>query len=274
MATEAPLYDVSPVALKALTDTFWGPEGWKNSSGKVPHPVPQVALVAGLMFPEPRRLDHDGWVAAARAAVAATDLDDVAQAFLSSLTSRRLDLRSALGSFAVARHLPDHPYTPGADSKRCHVCDLYPDVEAVDPNVLNFERFKWGGVAHDELTYLTLDLELFARAPRLSPSPADISAGRELLDALRTASPAATVAQLARTLTALRGNKDDRRSLLEILALSGILTAPGHPGFREGFIDAADREPAPGDTAYPACWWRGADGVDEQAVAEFLPALT
>jgi hypothetical protein len=37
---------------------------------------------------------------------------EVGEAFLASLTSRRLDLRSALGSYAVARLLPEHSLTP------------------------------------------------------------------------------------------------------------------------------------------------------------------
>jgi hypothetical protein len=46
-----------------------------------------------------------------RAAAASVSVSDVSTAFLASLTPRRLDLRSTLGSFAVARHLVAHPYT-------------------------------------------------------------------------------------------------------------------------------------------------------------------
>jgi hypothetical protein len=41
--------------------------------------------------------------------------------------------------------------------------------------VLSFERSKWGGVRTDHVEYIAFDLEQFARAPRLQPTPADIS---------------------------------------------------------------------------------------------------
>lgn len=56
-------------------------------------------------------------------------------------------------------------------------------------NVLNFERFKWGGVRRDDIAYIAFDLEQFARAPRLAPTRADIEVGQQLIDALRGLPP-------------------------------------------------------------------------------------
>jgi len=60
------------------------------------------------MFTAPQPLDHDGWVQAARRAAASVPAHAVSEAFLVSLACRRMDLRSALASYAVARLLPEH----------------------------------------------------------------------------------------------------------------------------------------------------------------------
>jgi hypothetical protein len=102
------------------------------------------------------------------AVIAARDAlgeDEVTATFLSSLTSRRLDLRSALGSFAVARHLKRHAHDPAPDpSGHCRTCRLRADERDIDRNVMSFERFKWGGVRRDDLVYVAFDLERFAAA--------------------------------------------------------------------------------------------------------------
>jgi len=64
-------------------------------------PPPELlaqAVAAGVMFTEPRTLDHDGWVRAAKRAAAGVTAPEVGAAFLASLTSGRMDLRSALAS--------------------------------------------------------------------------------------------------------------------------------------------------------------------------------
>ena len=60
---------------------------------------------------DPVTLDHAGIVKWCRKSVAAVTKEQVAAAFLASLSTRRLDLRSALGSYAAGRHLPDHRFT-------------------------------------------------------------------------------------------------------------------------------------------------------------------
>jgi hypothetical protein len=275
MALDDGTYDPSPAALKPLLDTFWGPEGWRRETATGAM-VPERAVVSGVMFREPRALDHDGWVAAVRAAASTVSLDDVSLAFLASLTSRRLDLRSALGSFAVARQLPVHPYEAAADDV-CRVCGLEAQPEPEDLNVLSFERFMWGGIRRDDLPYLALDLEMFARAPLSAPTEADLLLAGALIDALRTAPEKATVVTMTDALKVLKGNKAERRVLLEILGVCGILTDGIHHGYGRGFVDLANREQAPGhwmDTAYPACWWRGRHGLDDEMLQTFLPALS
>ena len=211
---------------------------------------------------------------AARAAVAAVALEDVSQAFVASLTSRRLDLRSALGSYAVARHLPAHTFVPHR-SGMCAVCGLHREVTQ-DLNVLNFERFKWGGVRRDDVCYLAFDLEQFRCAPRLAVDAATVNLGKAMLDALRAAPTTETATTAERLIRMLKGNADERHTVLDILAVCGVLETEKHRGYRTSFVPHAERKLPPRhyiDRCYPACWWSGRDGIQQEAVETFLPLL-
>jgi len=85
-------------ALRILFDTYWSPNGW-NSQPSTPPDDLAFARTAGIMF-EPIALDHDEEIQRALRARDAVTARQVGHAFLASLNSRRLDLRSALGSFA------------------------------------------------------------------------------------------------------------------------------------------------------------------------------
>ncbi|HET7017031.1 MAG TPA: hypothetical protein VFI65_24115 [Streptosporangiaceae bacterium] len=236
-----------------------------------------MAVDAGVMFDSLRTEDHDGWIAAARAAVTPVSALEVGEAFLASLTSRRLDLRSALGSYAVARFLPEHPFESVGPGFQCQVCDQYEDSDGEDLNVLNFERFKWGGVRTDCVEYLAFDLEQFALAPRLRPTRADIELGQRLIDQLRQLPPETTAARAVTQLKMINGNKAERDKLIGILGVCGILGTADHPGYATAFVRSADRvlpERRFVDQSYPACWWTAADGVNAEALNAFLPQLS
>jgi hypothetical protein len=259
-------------------DTYWTPQGWRlNRAWPAPDQM-AVAEAAGIMFSSPRTEDHDGWLKAARAAAASLTAHEVGEAFLASLTSRRLDLRSALGSYAVARFLPDHPFDACPDRYQCRVCGLSDDVgtRPEGMNVLNFERFKWGGVCRDRVEYIAFDLEQFARAPRLEPTEADVDLGRQLIEQLRRLPGETTAALAVPYLKMLKGNKAEREILIGILGVCGILGTAEHPGYARSFVRSCDRE-LPGrrfvDQNYPACWWTAADGINTDALETFLPQL-
>lgn len=141
--------------------------------------------------------------------------------------------------------------------------------------MLNFERFAWGGVRGDYLPYVVLELVarslasdrrtkrsqsvgLFSRRAQAHIEP-------PLLGNCRRSSSSS-----AEILTS-------EAAVPEILAVCGVLTAPQNSGFDETYVNAADRELAPGhwmETACPACWWRWEDGVTRAAVSHVLPLLS
>lgn len=127
--------------VRLLLNTYWSPQGWRQPA-QLPAPAELArAVAAGLMFAKPLSTYYDNLVERAYRFAHETSLAEVGAALLASLGSRRLDLRSALGSYAVARHLPDHQFTKGLD-RQCRVYGLYSGVAEVDLNVLSFERIK------------------------------------------------------------------------------------------------------------------------------------
>lgn len=257
-------------AVRTLLNAYWGSGGWRPSPQATSEQRRQ-AIEAGVMFDSRPTLSHDDVVAEVLAVRESLSQQEVADCFVASLSSRRLDLRSALGSFAVARHLQPHQYERGIDHM-CGICGLA-DVEPnVDLDVMNFERFKWGGVRRDDLVYIWLDLRLFAEADRLVPSAEDRAGLERLLSSL-AALPAGSTAGTAASerWPGIPSNKAERTVLLEILGVCSILENPQHPGFAHHFVRRVDRAdpPSRSELAYPVCWWRSGDGVN-QTVAKAL----
>jgi hypothetical protein len=257
-------------AVRTLVRTYWSSAGWKDKP-ETPGDQLERAIAAGVMFAAVEETDHDQLVRKVRKLGSAIDVKRAAEAFVWSLTSRRLDARSALGSLIVARHLPDHPFTPRGGERSCAVCGLYP-TETIDRNVLNFERFKWGGVRRLDLTYVWHDLERFQRVSTSTPSEADRDLAHRVLSDLAEAPATMTAPRAAvERLRDIPSNKDERQVLLGILGVCSVLPVPGHPGFKDAFVPDEARSLPPQrfvDMEYPACWWRGENGVDLAAAHE------
>jgi hypothetical protein len=221
---------------------------------------------------DPVVLDHD--VALNRLAALITRLDRrrVADAFLASLSRRRLDWRSALGSFAVFEHMQLH--SPTESSARCGICGLYLNEVPRDLNVLNFERCKWGGVRHDHVNYALLDLELFLESDPPNPTLEDIELFRNMIAAISAAESTVTSAALqSQFASVFKSNKAERDVVVAILGYCGVLETVEHPGYAKVFVPASERE-IPSrrfvDMAYPACWWNRAEGINELRLSEYF----
>jgi hypothetical protein len=272
-------YDPSPVAVQILRNTFEAAENLLRPAWPDPERM-AVAVGAGIMFAEPRALDHDGWVAAARHAGASVNAQEVSEAFLASLATRRLDLRSALSSYAIARVLPEHPYTPWYNTG-CAVCALVVRKDGTIPpqdlNDFSWHRFCSGGYRQNDIDYIAFDLEQFPRAPRPALNVADISLGQQIIDYLRQLPPATTAAQAVKGMTMLRGNNAERGELLDILGICGILHDEEHPGYSDTFIPYTESIKFPGVRYpfghYPTWWWRASGGISISALSRFLPQL-
>ncbi len=263
-------------ALKILFSTYWSSKGWKSDVERTTSPDDlRYAKQAGVMF-DPIRVSHGDIVQRAIETRSRSNPRAIANAFLASLSTRRLELRSALGSYAVLRHFPAHEHHERRMS--CPVCGGYnaPDKDE-DLNILSFERFKWGGVRHENPLYATFDLGWFQSLESPLPTEVDIAIFRSILKAIESVAPDTTAPQLEKALgDLLPSNKAEREVLVNILGYTGVLTTLEHAGFLNDFIRFDRRHLPPHrfvDLGYPACWWKGRHGINYGALRVWFPTL-
>lgn len=261
-------------AIKILMNTYWSTTGWRREP-TVSSDDLAYAKSKGVMF-DPIRLSHAEAVDAAWLAIADISQSKVVDAFIASLGSRRLDLRSGLGSYAVGRHFERHHARTTSARTPCAYCGFY-DATDEDLSILNFERLKWGGVRHVYPTYIVLDLGLLREASLSAPTPEDFAVLSAILDVAGSMPPTARLADLDKALCkVLVSNSAERRTLIGILGYAGILIDPSRPAFRTAYVPPAEREQTPwykDDWPYPVQWWNGSFGVNQAAVDAWFPNL-
>ena len=258
-------------AQQILFNTYWSSCGWKSE------PTTKIAdlnyaINAGYMF-NPIELTHDEVVNQVISNVKKININRVREAFLSSLSSRRLDWRSALGSYAIARNFPKHKFT---GEFYCTICGVISESKRVeDLSVLNFERLKWGGVRHLSPIYIKFDLDQFSKADTTKPTKKDFEIFNGVIESVKKLNADARPRDLENSISKiLKSNKSEREVLIQILGYCGILQSQNHKGFFESFINFNQREDRSVnkiDWDYPVSWWRGIDGVNESSLNYFFP---
>ncbi|MBR1175763.1 hypothetical protein JQ617_17535 [Bradyrhizobium sp. KB893862 SZCCT0404] len=270
-------------ALRILFDTYWSPKGWKRDE-TVDRAEFEYARRAGYMF-DPVVVAHDDIVAGLVSVRARVNLQRVADAFLASLSTRRLELRSALGSFAYAAQFPIH----GLDEQtarrvpsgrlNCLICGRYGHAspEQQDLNILSFERWRWGGIRHADPLYSWFDLTQFEKADLIEPTEEDCSILARILDTATSLASVARPKELEKRLgKVIKSNRAERCVLIQILGYCGVLKPAGRNGFLQAFTadELRDRPPdRANDWTYPVIWWRGADGVDRDVLSRLFPKV-
>jgi len=156
----------------------------------------------------------------------------------------------------------------------CGICGE-PIADAhIDWNVLNFVRIKWGGLGHGQPSYMAFDLTLFGQLAQLTPKPDDWAVLQRILTLAATQFPAARPDHLERAIgKMLPSNRHERRVLLQILGYAGILRPRDTVPLLDRFVPYAQRR-SETELGYPFAAWRGADGVDREAVHFWFPEIT
>lgn len=276
---------IDPKARKILFAQHWSSTGWRNHERLNISPEDLAyAKAHGMMF-DPIDRDHDTLVAGLIAERDKINPQAVGRAFLASLSSRRLDLRSALGSYPVARFFPDHRFDPATSgllpsgNRLCGHCGfcVLKKPEPLNLNVLNFERFKFGGVRFDDLEYMWLDLWRFNQTEQIDPTEEDHALMHAILDTLADVPADRRLTVALKTLTGVfKSNANERRVLCDILAIAGLLQPKGAPSYLDGFVHPNDRDHSGlhfDDFNYPAGLWHGRDGINPDALAFWFPDL-
>lgn len=270
-------------ALQILLDNYWSPTGWKRDNAIEPADF-EYARQAGYMF-DPVTVTHDDIVARLLKIRNRLSIERVTGAFLSSLSTRRLELRSALGSFSFAAHFPEHRLDEAAHRRvpsgrlHCHLCGLYGHsaAEPQDVNILSFERWKWGGVRHENPLYCWFDLTQFEKTNFVAPTQEDYSILARIVEIASDLPATAKPNELEKRINkVIKSNSSERRVLIEILGYCGVLKPAGRCSFLQEFTSSDHRDRPPdhkNDWNYPVIWWRGADGVDRNALNHLFPRI-
>ena len=259
-------------ALLILVKTYWTSAGWREHPETAPEDL-AYAISAGTMFP-PRTFIYDDMVGQLAQVCRRLTPQEVGAAFVASLGSRRLDLRSPLGSYSIWRHYPVNIQDVG-DKGRFMDCDNTHNLLElpVDLNVLNFERHKWGGVRHNQFEYAWLDLSQFELLSRPSPTPDDHETLRAILRAACEVPIGSRPGVLEKALAkVVKSNQAERQVLIRLLAYAGVLDCEGYPSFLHRFVQPGERVHPGNEWGYPAGWWRGKGTVNEEAVALYFGA--
>ena len=266
----ADLYDKR--AVKILLSTYWKSSGWREDCS-ISDSDRKYAIEHGVMF-EPVAFAHDTTLKGIAAMCDRITPEAVGSSFLASLSIRQPFLRSAMGSYGIARSRPQHIFSPVQNRKYCGQCSLAQEASPADLNVLSFERIKWGGVRHGGAAYDWFDLQLFLKESQPDPTPADVTLLRKTFQVIATLPPAATAGAYATAIcSTFPSNLNERTVFIEILAYCGILAYPGYRDVFDNTVPPVDRPWRDTDWSIPAMYWRACDGVNEKRLREFFPSF-
>jgi len=234
-----------------LFKTYWTSAGWTSAENcKTESADFEYAKEKGLMF-DPLTISKSELVTRLQKIVQTVSLKKITDAFLSSLTNKRLDWRSGLGSYANAKRLlsdnniNDYFYGHGANN---------------DLNVLNFERIKWGGVRHNNGLYNWLDLTLLNNDNVTKPTEQDIQIMQSILNTILNSENEETPSKLRdRLKDVLKSPKEERQVIMEILGSADIIKPSRYDR----------KEPGKHDWTF-VLHWRGEDKYDKDKVNKYF----
>lgn len=232
-------------------------------------------------------LDHDDLVASLIKVRKQIHRDKVVAAFACSFRTKRLELRSPLGSYAFHLNHPLHKlkgFNPSAGGEAYLQCERCPYFSNKGRREADFDLAYFGRLRRTSTTsssfaspaYALADLTLFSEMKAPSPDEADWDVIRQLLDRVRNLPSTARLGQLQKALSGLfKSDKYARQQVLEILGFCGVLQPKSRPLITNRFFCHDKDQFHPHfhtrDWAYPVSWWTGVDGVNDEAVAFWFP---
>lgn len=247
-----------------------------------------VAKEQGYLFDYPEYETHSDMLQRLRSILAQIDSKDIANAFLFSLSTRRLEYRSALGSYYYAMAIPDHEFMKShneilaAASIHCYFCgwSAWKDVpnkfdEKYGYNFKNYERYKYGGsvIGNTNLNYAIFDLEQFVKLPKVKPTDEDKRIFAKILscvECLESSDKVGKLREVIRKAKIFKTNKDEISVLLGELGICGILASNDFPAYDVYFANEYERDPVEykNDFAYPVNRWYARDGINCKRLIE------
>ena len=266
--------------LKILLNTYWCSNGWKLEY-QISKKDFEIARKEGYMFDYPEVESHQESLERLERILKNVSKEDVANAFLYSLSTRKLEYRSILGSYYFGKAIPKHtiydPYN-NLNSKYCYMCGWYVWKILKEPNeyelnrglnIYNFERYKFGGVRHTFLNYVLFDLEQFLKLPKVKPTEQDKEILINILNCVNELCETDKAGKLRNLITKkkiIKSNKNELSEILNILGICGVLSSKEFPCYQERFVNEYQRDPVEhnNDFNYPINRWYAKDGVNKE----------
>lgn len=237
----------------------------------------ELAKSEGYMFDYPKPISHGEAMARLSAVLSKITRKDVSGAFLYSLSTRKLEYRSALGSYYFAAAVPPHEHTPNAYGE-CEVCgwrqwESAPDNYEIKHglNHINFFRYKYGGVRM-RLNEALFDLERFAELPKAAPRAEDFEILKKILKCVGLLAWKDRIAKLQRSVIRekiLKTNSYEVENLLTALGICGVLADKRYPALEEKFVSCGEIKRLQfSEWDYPVNMWRAFCGVNKERLFE------
>ncbi|WP_029905647.1 hypothetical protein [Mycoplasmopsis opalescens] len=190
-------------------------------------------------------------------------LEEVANAFLYSLSTRDLDYRYILPSYIYARSWLKHD--KGKE---------YKVPKEITATFFNWVRYYSGGI-WGEIAKPYYYLSEFLNMEKKTPKEEDYEILKKILFFVDNFEETKTATMLRNELAKEKlfpSNKDEVTGLLETLGICGILETKEHKGFWDNFTPKFERDS--GDLrqyfSYPFHWWKGKDRVNYENVKKIF----
>lgn len=216
------------------------------------------------------KIDHNEIFKRIKKAFLKIRKEDVVDAFLYSLSTRKLEYRSFLSSYCIAKTITEHEFipSPNPNSNICAICGLRINEfeKSIEFNIINYFKFKYGSCSDNSIGVL-FDLEIFPYFSVVKPTEEDYNILNEIKKSITLSEPNDRISNLKKKISiVIKSNDEERLGILEILGVIGILHDDIHFGYADNYVTYLEREHRSvrfDDVSYPARWWQGKDGVDE-----------
>ncbi|MCM1541246.1 MAG: hypothetical protein NC121_08290 [Blautia sp.] len=248
---------------------------------RIPADIPADKLdalkQAGRMPGQTFMPEHDEIWDAFYALADSWTLSEAADAFIAGLWSAPPLWQSALAAKVLARATPRHAFTPyGGSADTCTICGFC--KTAVDAAYLWVRRMT-GGVPldGDPTSYVCALREMAGAGERPVPTAYDLWTFRAVLTVIRDMPSGSRYSKVRDALHKEKllplSSKEKCQSLLEVLALIGILDTPEHPGMVTRFTTYKERDLRPSvrvEAQAPLAWWDSSVGVNGTALKKIF----
>lgn len=205
---------------------------------------------------------------------------EAADAFLAGLWSAPFLWRCALPARLISSVMPPHPFTPYGGSKdTCMICGFR--ERAVDATENWYHRMTGGAPPDgDPVGYVLALREMEQAGKRPVPTEYDRWVFRAILTVIRCAPPGTRYAKIRDMLHREKllptSGQYVYGSLLESLALSGLLDTADYPGMATCFTTYVKRDERPSvrvEVQAPLAWWNSSVGINSAALQKIFPDM-